>query len=80
MLKNCAPLLILYEITSSLYSVSEYYIQKSFEKLPKNRTTVVIVHRLSTIQKMDRIIVMDKGKIIEDGSHDELIAKNGHYA
>lgn len=80
MLRKKAPILMLDEATSSLDSVSEKYIQNSFEKLSKNRTTIVIAHRLSTIQKMDRIIVMENGKIIEDGSHDNLISKNGHYA
>ena len=80
MLKSDAPILILDEATSSLDSKSENYIQDSFAKLSKNRTTVVIAHRLSTIQKLDRIIVMEKGQIIEDGSHDTLLQKKGHYA
>ncbi len=80
MLRKDAPILIMDEATSSLDSMSETYIQKSFEKLSQNRTTLVIAHRLSTIQKMDRIIVMDKGRIIEDGSHQELLKKNGFYA
>ncbi|MFT6829515.1 MAG: ATP-binding cassette subfamily B protein [Candidatus Paceibacteria bacterium] len=80
MLKKGAPILVLDEATSSLDSMSEGFIQESFEKLSKNRTTIVIAHRLSTIQKMDRIIVMEHGRIIEDGSHLELLKKNGHYA
>jgi ATP-binding cassette subfamily B protein len=80
MLKKDAPILVLDEATSSLDSMSEQYIQDSFEKLSDNRTTIVIAHRLSTIQKMDRILVMDRGEIIEDGSHSELLSKNGHYA
>lgn len=79
MLKN-APILILDEATSSLDSTSEKMIQEAFEKLMEGRTTIVIAHRLSTIQKMDRIIVLDAGKIAEEGTHDELLAKNGHYA
>ncbi len=79
MLKKDAPILILDEATSSLDSISEQYIQESFEKLSKNRTTIVIAHRLSTIQKMNRIIVMDKGQIIEDGTHEELFTLGGHY-
>ena len=80
MLRKDMPLLILDEATSSLDSMSEKYIQQSFEKLSQNRTTLVVAHRLSTIQKMDRIIVMDKGGIIEDGTHQELLQKNGFYA
>tara|TARA_B100001179_G_scaffold212107_1_gene179812 strand:+ start:2143 stop:3903 length:1761 start_codon:yes stop_codon:yes gene_type:complete len=80
MMKKDAPILIMDEATSALDSKSEQFIQDSFEKLSEGRTTIVIAHRLSTIQKMDRIIVMDKGKIIEDGTHAELLAKNGHYA
>lgn len=73
-LKN-APILILDEATSNLDSESEQLIQESLSKLMKNKTVVVIAHRLSTIKQMDRIIVMDKGKIIEDGNHNELIEK-----
>lgn len=80
MLKSDAPLLIMDEATSALDSQSENYIQKSFEKLSKNRTTLVVAHRLSTIQNLDRIIVLDKGKIIQDGSHTELLKKGGAYA
>jgi len=78
MLKG-APILILDEATSSLDSISEQHIQEAFDELMKGRTTLVIAHRLSTIQKMDRIIVFDKGAIVEDGTHKELIAKNGLY-
>ncbi len=74
------PILILDEATSALDSVTEQYIQDSFEKLMSGRTTIVIAHRLSTLSKMDRILVLDHGKIIEEGSHLELLAKNGHYA
>ncbi len=75
-----APILILDEATSALDSESESLIQKSLEKLMKNRTSIVIAHRLSTIAKLDRIIVLDNGKIIEDGTHKELLEKNGTYA
>ncbi len=79
MLKN-APILVLDEATSALDSESEVLIQDALWKLMEGRTAIVIAHRLSTIQKMDRIIVLDNGKIIEEGSHKELIAKNGKYA
>ncbi|MCX6756099.1 MAG: ABC transporter ATP-binding protein [Candidatus Nomurabacteria bacterium] len=79
MLKH-APVLILDEATSSLDSISEQYIQEAFNKLMEGKTTIVIAHRLSTIQKMDRIIVLEGGKIAEEGSHTDLIDKNGKYA
>ena len=75
-LKN-APILILDEATSSLDSHSESLIQDALHKLIQGKTTIVIAHRLSTIREMDRIIVMKKGKIIEDGTHDELASKEG---
>ncbi len=75
-----APILILDEATSALDTESERYIQSSLETLMKQRTTLVIAHRLSTIEKADVIVVMDKGKIVEKGTHDELLALNGHYS
>lgn len=75
-----APILILDEATSALDSESEKLIQESLSDLMKNRTSIVIAHRLSTIAKLDRIIVLDNGSIIEDGSHTQLLAKNGIYA
>ncbi|MCR4323285.1 MAG: ABC transporter ATP-binding protein/permease [Candidatus Azambacteria bacterium] len=75
-LKN-APILILDEATSSLDSHSESLIQDALDTLMHSRTTIVIAHRLSTIRKMDRIIVMEHGKIHEEGTHDELIKKEG---
>lgn len=75
-----APILILDEATSALDSVTETYIQDSLVKLMQNRTTIAIAHRLSTLSKMDRILVFDKGKIVEEGTHDTLLALNGHYA
>ncbi len=77
---NKTPILILDEATSALDSVTENYIQESLEKLMQNRTTLVIAHRLSTLAKMDRILVFDQGKIVEQGSHTELLSKEGHYA
>lgn len=79
MLKN-APILVLDEATSALDSESEALIQDALWRLMNNKTAIVIAHRLSTIQKMDRIIVLDNGKIIEEGTHKELIFKNGKYA
>lgn len=78
MLKD-APILVLDEATSSLDSISEFYIQKALNDLIKDKTAIVIAHRLSTIQKMDRIIVLDNGLIVEEGSHNELLNKDGLY-
>ena len=79
MLKD-APILILDEATSALDSVTEHAIQQGLENLMIGRTSIVIAHRLSTLSQMDRILVFDQGRIIEDGSPDELRAANGHYA
>jgi ATP-binding cassette subfamily B protein len=79
MLKN-APILLLDEATSALDSESEVLIQDALWKLMENRTAIVIAHRLSTIQRMDRIIVLDEGQVVEQGSHKELLRKNGTYA
>ena len=75
-----APILILDEATSALDSESEYLIQQSLERLMNGRTSIVIAHRLSTIAKLDRVIVLDDGMIIEDGTHDELLANDNLYA
>jgi len=77
-LKN-PPILILDEATSSLDTASEMMIQKALENLMGNRTTLVIAHRLSTVKKADLIIVMDKGKIVESGTHEELLLQSGLY-
>jgi ATP-binding cassette, subfamily B, bacterial len=75
-----APILILDEATSSLDSVTEKYIQDSLETLMQGRTTIAIAHRLSTLLRMDRILVFDKGKIVEEGTHKALLQNNGLYA
>lgn len=78
-LKN-PPLLILDEATSALDTVTEAKIQAAFDKLAEGRTSIIIAHRLSTIKNVDRIVLINDGVIEEEGSHDELMAKNGHYA
>ena len=79
LLKN-APILILDEATSALDTQSERLVQAALDKLMQNRTTVVIAHRLSTIENADRIMVMHQGKIVETGTHQELIGADGQYA
>lgn len=78
-LKN-APILLLDEATSALDTESEQHVQAALDSLMQNRTSIVIAHRLSTIENADRILVMEKGKIIESGSHDELMKLDKHYA
>lgn len=78
LLKN-PPILILDEATSSLDTASEIIVQKALDNLMTNRTTFVIAHRLSTVRKADKILVLDKGKIIETGTHEELLSKEGMY-
>ena len=74
-----SPLLIMDEATSALDSLTEKKIQESLNYLMKGKTVIVIAHRLSTVLHMDRIIVFDKGQVMEDGTHEELMSKNGHY-
>jgi ATP-binding cassette subfamily B protein len=74
-----APILVLDEATSQLDSVNENIIQESLKSLMKDKTTLVIAHRLSTLQMMDRILVFSNGKIVEDGCHEELLELNGYY-
>lgn len=74
-----APIMILDEATSQLDSITENYIQEALWNVIKGKTTIVIAHRLSTLLHMDRILVFEKGKIVEDGSHSELLAKKGVY-
>jgi subfamily B ATP-binding cassette protein MsbA len=77
-LKN-PPIMILDEATSALDTESEKFVQVALENMMQNRTSIVIAHRLSTIQKADKIVVMQKGEIVEQGTHEELIAMNGTY-
>ena len=77
-LKN-PPILILDEATAALDTESERAVQEALERLMSNRTTLAIAHRLSTIKNADEIIVMDEGRIVERGNHDQLIAKDGYY-
>src|SRR4030066_394929 len=78
LLKN-PPILILDEATSSLDTASEQIVQKALDNLMTNRTTFVIAHRLSTVRRADRILVLDKASIAETGTHGELIEKSGLY-
>ena len=78
-LKN-PDILILDEATSALDTESERKVQGAIDNLVKDRTVIVIAHRLSTITKADRIIVLDKGEIVESGTHEELLSKNGNYS
>ena len=79
MLKD-APILILDEATSALDSEAERHIQAALERLMSNRTTLVIAHRLTTIERANRILVLDQGRVVETGSHADLLAQDGHYA
>ena len=78
LLKN-APILILDEATSALDTESERLIQAAIERLMEGRTTIVIAHRLSTIEKADQILVMEAGRVVERGTHADLVARGGTY-
>jgi ATP-binding cassette, subfamily B, bacterial len=79
MLKN-PPLLLLDEATSALDAESERMVQAALESAMQGRTTLVIAHRLATVQKADRIIVLDHARLVEQGTHSELVAQGGVYA
>ena len=74
------PILILDEATSALDTKSERLVQSALDKLMQQRTTLVVAHRLSTIEQADKIVVMHEGRIVEQGKHAELLAKGGRYA
>ena len=78
-LKN-APILVLDEATSALDSEVEAAIQASLGTLMQGKTVIAIAHRLSTIAQMDRLVVLDRGRIVEQGTHQQLLAAGGHYA
>lgn len=78
LLKN-APILVMDEATSSLDSITERYIQDKLDEIMEGKTVLVVAHRLSTVEHLDRILVFDKGQIVEDGSHHQLLAKGGYY-
>ena len=75
-----APILLLDEATSALDAESEAKVQEALERIMGSRTTLVIAHRLATVQKADRILVLDQGRLVEEGTHQSLIAKGGLYS
>jgi subfamily B ATP-binding cassette protein MsbA len=75
-----APVLILDEATSALDSASERFVHQALQQLMAGRTTLIVAHRLSTIEHADRVVVLDEGKLVESGTHTELLARGGLYA
>ena len=75
-----APLLVLDEATSAVDNETEAALQRSIERISRDRTTIVIAHRLSTVRHADRILVLEEGQVVEDGRHEDLLALNGVYA
>jgi len=79
LLKN-APILVMDEATSSLDSITERFIQDKLDEIMEDKTVLVVAHRLSTVAHLDRILVFDNGRVIEDGSHEQLLRQGGQYA